>query len=84
MTRPVRVTIGALVLRGFPAGERGRLAAGLQRELAALLRDRVHAAPPAPVGHLAVPRVRGTMTPGATPEATGARAARLVARQLPL
>ena len=85
MTRPVCITIDQLVLRGFPAGARAGVAAGLQRELALRVRDLVREAPPTPGTRRVVPHLHaGTMVPAASPEAAGTRAARLVAKRLPL
>ncbi len=73
----IRVTIDALVLRGFEPGQRAGIAAGVQQELHALFTG------PNGVASLDRDRSRGTLragaiqtAPGATPQTIGAQAAR--------
>ena len=72
----VRLHIERLVLDGFPAGDRDRIAAALEVELTRLFAEQ--GVPPGLTGGGAIPALDGgafDVTPGARPDRIGAQAA---------
>jgi hypothetical protein len=79
----VRVSIDALVLRGFPPEDRYRIALGLQRELTRLLSSHDSSRDLGGLASAALMKVPPVpVAPGAKPHSVGAQVARAIGRSL--
>lgn len=78
----IRLEIDTLILEGFPAHERQRIAVAVEAELARRLAGW---RPSADLGGVSLPRLDGgafAMAPGASPEQIGARVAEAIASNI--
>jgi len=78
----IRMEIDTLILEGFPANQRQRIAAAVEAELSRRLAGW---RPPAGLSNVSRPRLEGgafEMAPGASPEQIGERVAEAMVRNI--